>query len=124
MPLEFDMGGGGLYGTGGDYLRFIRLILNRGKADGNQVLKPETVDLMTRNNMGDTRVTLLKTAAPTLSNDAEFFPGIPKTWGLGFQINIEKAPTGRPGQLMALCGPASRTHISGSIRPLGLAACT
>jgi methyl acetate hydrolase len=98
---EFEMGGGGIYGTAGDYLRFVRLILNRGKADGNQLLKPETVDLMTRNNMGDARVTLLKTAAPALSNDAEFFPGMPKTWGLSFQINTEKAPTGRPaGGLM------------------------
>jgi methyl acetate hydrolase len=98
---EFDMGGGGVYSTGGDYLRFVRLILNRGKADGNQVLKPETVDLMTRNNMGNSRVTLLRTAAPTLSNDAEFFPGMPKTWGLSFQINTEKTPTGRPpGGLM------------------------
>ena len=36
---------------------------------------------------------------PTLSNDAEFFPGMPKTWGL-FMINDEKAPTGRsPGSL-------------------------
>jgi len=74
------MGGGGLYGTAGDYLRFVRLILNRGKADGNQVLKPETVELMTRNKHGDARVILLKTAAPALSNDAEFFPGMPKTW--------------------------------------------
>src|SRR6516162_6930758 len=76
---EFEMGGGGLYGTGGDYLRFVRMILNHGKADGNQVLKPETIDLMIRNNMGDNRVTLLKTAMPPLSNDAEFFPGMPKT---------------------------------------------
>jgi len=98
---EFEMGGGGLYSTGGDYLRFVRLILNHGKADGNQVLEPETVDLMIRNNMGDNRVTQLKTAAPPLSNDAEFFPGMPKTWGLSFQINTEKAPTGRPaGGLM------------------------
>jgi CubicO group peptidase (beta-lactamase class C family) len=55
---EFDMGDGGLYATGGDYLRFVRLILNRGKAEDNQVLRPETVDLMMRNNMGDSRVTL------------------------------------------------------------------
>jgi methyl acetate hydrolase len=98
---EFEMGGGGLYGTAGDYLRFVRLILNRGNAGGNQLLKPETVELMTRNNMGDSRVTPLKTTAPVLSNDVEFFPGLPKTWGLGFQINVEKAPTGRPpGGLM------------------------
>jgi CubicO group peptidase (beta-lactamase class C family) len=98
---EVDMGGGGLSGTAGDYLQLVRMILNRGKANGTQVLKGETVDLMSRNNMGDCRVSLLKTAAPPLSNDAEFFPGVPKTWGLSFQINAEKAPTGRPaGGLM------------------------
>jgi methyl acetate hydrolase len=43
---EADNGGGGLwlYGTAGDYLRFIRLILNRGTADGTRLLKPEPVD--------------------------------------------------------------------------------
>ncbi len=98
---EFDMGGGGLYSTAGDYLQFVRMILNRGKAGGNQVLKPETVDLMSRNNMGDIRVTMLKTAMPPLTNDAEFFPGLPKSWGLSFQINEAPAPTGRPaGGLM------------------------
>jgi CubicO group peptidase (beta-lactamase class C family) len=98
---EFEMGGGGLYSTAGDYLKFVRLILNRGRAGGGQVLRPETVDQMTRNSMGATRVKLLKTVAPSLSADAEFFPGLPKSWGLTFQINEERAPTGRPaGGLM------------------------
>lgn len=98
---EFEMGGGGLYSTAGDYLRFVRLILNRGKAGSTQVFKPETVDLMSRNNIGAIRVTLLKTAAPPLTNDAEFFPGVAKGWGLSFQVNLDKAPTGRPaGGLM------------------------
>ena len=98
---EFEMGGGGLYGTAGDYLMFVRMMLNRGKASGGQVLKPETVDLMSRNAMGDVRVVALKTSVPPLSNDAEFFPGVEKTWGLSFQINAGKAPTGRPaGGLM------------------------
>jgi CubicO group peptidase (beta-lactamase class C family) len=98
---EFEMGGGGLYGTMGDYLKFLRMILNRGKANGAQLLKPETVDQMTKNNMGSSRVTLLHTAAPPLSNDAEFFPGVPKSWGLSFQINEAPVPTGRPaGGLM------------------------
>jgi len=101
QDAEFDMGGGGLYSTAQDYLKFVRMILNRGKANGMQVLRAETVDQMSRNHMGSSRVTLLKTAAPPLSNDAEFFPGMSKTWGLTFQINDEKAPTGRPaGGLM------------------------
>lgn len=97
---EFEMGGGGLYGTVRDYAKFVRMILNRGRADGQQILKSETVELMSTNQMGDCRVSMLKTAMPTLSNDAEFFPGMPKTWGLSFMINTERAPTGRnPGSL-------------------------
>ena len=97
---EFEMGGGGLYGTVQDYARFVRMILNRGRADGQQVLKPETVRMMSTNQMGECRVCLLRTAMPPLSNDAEFFPGMAKTWGLSFMINTERAPTGRnPGSL-------------------------
>ena len=104
---EFEMGGGGLYGTVGDYLRFIRMILNRGRANGEQVLKPETVDMMSRNQMGDTRVCELKTAIPPLSHDAEFFPGLPKSWGLSFMINNEEAPTGRSAGSLGWAGLAN-----------------
>jgi CubicO group peptidase (beta-lactamase class C family) len=98
---ENEMGGGGLYGTMPDYIRFVRMILNDGQGEFGRVLKPETVQLMCRNAMGDVRVTMLPTQAPPLTNDAEFFPGVPKSWGLSFQINEAPAPTGRPaGQLM------------------------
>jgi methyl acetate hydrolase len=109
LPQEpqFEMGGGGLYSTAGDYIKFLRMILNRGTANGAQVLKPETVDMMSRNAMGNSRVSLLKTSMPSLSNDAEFFPGIAKTWGLAFQINIEAAPTGRPGGGLMWAGLAN-----------------
>ena len=50
------------------------------------MLQPETVDLMCRNAMGDLRVTVLPTQNPGITRDAEFFPGVPKSWGLGFQI--------------------------------------
>ena len=97
---EFEMGGGGLYSTVGDYLKFVRMILNKGSANGHQVLKPETVEAMSVNQMGDCRVSLMKTVMPPFSNDAEFFPGLEKTWGLSFMINEETAPTGRsPGSL-------------------------
>jgi methyl acetate hydrolase len=104
---EFEMGGGGLYGTVGDYLKFVRMILNRGAADGHQVLQPETVDMMARNQMGECRVRAVKTAMPPLSNDAEFFPGMPKTWGLTFMINMEQAPTGRTAGSLAWAGLAN-----------------
>jgi methyl acetate hydrolase len=97
---EFEMGGGGLYSTAGDYLKFVRVMLNEGKGNGNQILKPETVAEMSRNSMGSTRVGMLRTAIPNLTNDAEFFPGMPKSWGLSFMINDQQAPTGRtPGSL-------------------------
>ena len=104
---EFEMGGGGLYGTVGDYLRFIRMILNRGQANGERVLLPETVDMMSRNQMGEIRVGELKTAIPPLSNDAEFFPGMPKSWGLSFMINDEEAPTGRSAGSLGWAGLAN-----------------
>ena len=97
---EFEMGGGGLYSTASDYAKFVRVFLNRGKGNGNQVLKPQTVELMSRNAMGDLKVTMLKTEMPNLTRDAEFFPGMPKNWGLSFMINEEKTPSGRtPGSL-------------------------
>jgi methyl acetate hydrolase len=43
---EFHMGGGGLYGTAGDYIKFTQMILNKGRGNGQQVLKPETVAMM------------------------------------------------------------------------------
>jgi len=83
------------------------MILNRGKGNGNQVLKPETVELMSRNAMGNIKVTMLKTAIPALTNDAEFFPGMPKNWGLSFMINEQTAPTGRSAGSLAWAGLAN-----------------
>jgi|SRR5262252_3194976 len=104
---EFEMGGGGLYGTAGDYLKFVRMILNGGKANGRQVLKPETVKTMSTNHIGEVLVGPLKTAIPPLSNDVEIFPGMPKKWGLGFLINTEKAPSGRAAGSLAWGGLAN-----------------
>jgi len=98
---EFEMGGGGLYSTMGDYLKFVRMVLNGGQLAGERVLKPETVaNGLMLNHMGDARVSNLKTNHP-LTNDAEFFPGVKKSWSLAFQINHECTLTGRPaGGLM------------------------
>lgn len=97
---EFFMGGGGLYGTAADYLRFQMMLLNGGALDGARILKPETLAMMAQNQIGDLEVELLKTAIPQSSNDAKFFPGMVEKWGLGFTINTEPGPAGRsPGSL-------------------------
>jgi len=97
---EFHMGGGGLYGTAGDYIKFTQMILNKGRGNGNQVLKPETVSTMSQNHIGDLVVNKLTSAALMYTNDVELFPGIVKKWGLSFLINTAKTPEGRsPGSL-------------------------
>jgi methyl acetate hydrolase len=101
---QFQMGGGGLYGTAADYLAFQRVFLAQGRAGGRQVLRPETVQLMSRNAMGALDVRLLKTAMPASSNDAEFFPGMVKKWGLGFMISTAAVAGGRRAGSLAWAG--------------------
>jgi methyl acetate hydrolase len=101
---EFQMGGGGLYGTASDYLSFQRVFLNEGRADGHAVLKPETARLMAANAMSDLNVRPLKTAVSHLSNDAEFFPGMVKKWSLGFMISTEPVAGGRSARSLAWAG--------------------
>ncbi|MGI9168835.1 MAG: serine hydrolase domain-containing protein [Caulobacteraceae bacterium] len=50
-PPIFCGGGGGLISTADDYLKFARLLLNGGEADGTRLLKAETVALMTANRL-------------------------------------------------------------------------
>ncbi len=45
-------GGGGLSSTAEDYLRFCQMILNGGRLGDVQLLKPETVQMMTSNQIG------------------------------------------------------------------------
>lgn len=116
---EFEMGGGGLYGTVGDYLKFVRMMLNHGRAGSEQLLKPETVELMSRNAMGDCKVIMLPTTNPSLSLDAEFFPGMPKGWGLSFMINDEQAPTGRTAGSLGWAGLANSYYWIDQARGLG-----
>ena len=101
---EFYPGGGGLYSTARDYLRFLRMLLGAGALDGTRVLRPETVALMAQNHMGVLDVQKLITVNPGFSNDAEFFPGMAKKWGLSFLINTEDYPGGRRAGSLAWAG--------------------
>ncbi|NOJ46191.1 serine hydrolase domain-containing protein [Bradyrhizobium archetypum] len=104
---EVHMGGHGLYATVGDYMRFIRMWLNDGAGENGRVLRPETVRMAAQNHLGDKKVTALPGVIPSLSNDAEFFPGQSKSWALTFMINDEQAPTGRPPGALGWAGLAN-----------------
>jgi methyl acetate hydrolase len=104
---EFHMGGGGLYGTGADYIKFTQMILNKGSGNGNQLLKPETVALMGQNHIGDLSIGKMTTMAPMYTNDVDLYPDIVKKWGLSFLINTAKTPEGRSAGSLAWAGLAN-----------------
>ncbi|MFB9261795.1 serine hydrolase domain-containing protein [Bradyrhizobium erythrophlei] len=104
---EFHMGGGGLYSTAGDYIKFCQMILNKGKGNGNQVLKAETVTMMGQNHIGDLTVGKMTSAAPIYTNDVDLYPDMVKKWGLSFLINTAKTPEGRSAGSLAWAGLAN-----------------
>ena len=93
-PKVFS-GGGGIYSTAPDYLTLLQALLNGGSLRKTSILRPETVALMSGNQIGDLKAGILKTTNPALSNDVDFFPGIQLRWGLGHMINIDPVPDGR-----------------------------
>ena len=104
---EFHMGGGGLYSTAADYIRFCQMILNKGKGNGNQVLKAETIATMGQNHIGELNVTKMVSAAPIYTNDVDLYPDQVKKWGLSFLINTAKTPEGRSAGSLAWAGLAN-----------------
>ncbi|GAB6987850.1 serine hydrolase domain-containing protein [Nocardioides pyridinolyticus] len=106
---EVDFGGHGLFSIVPDYLRFIRMWLNEGRsASGEQVLTPASVDLAFENQLPDNlQVKMLPGVIKSLSNDAEFFPGLKKTWSYTFQYTEDPFPTGRPAGAIGWAGLAN-----------------
>ena len=74
-PPAFCGGGGGLVSTVDDYLKFARMLLNKGEVDGVRLLKTETVELMMQNRLTDEQ-----RAIP--------FFGIPFWMGQGFGLGV------------------------------------
>ena len=104
---EFEMGGGGLYGTAADYIKFTQMILNKGRGNGHQVLKPETIAMMSQNHIGDIEMGKLTSVVPFATNDVDLYPGMSKKWGLSFMINTATSPEGRSAGSLAWAGLAN-----------------
>jgi CubicO group peptidase (beta-lactamase class C family) len=86
-------GGGGLVSTADDYLRFAQMMLNRGELDGKRILKAETVEMMTKNQLPDKLVPIRLGILP-----------IPRTgFGLGVAVKVsqgESEPGNSVGEFM------------------------
>jgi methyl acetate hydrolase len=104
---EFDSGGGGLMSTAGDYMRFLRMILNGGTLDGARLLSRETVAEMSRNQIGGLRAGHMESIVPQFSHPFDQFPDMHPGWGLGFLINPEPGPNGRAAGSLAWAGIAN-----------------
>ena len=76
----FFSGGGGLLSTAVDYAHFLEMMINRGKYKNAQLLKPETVDLMTQNQIGN--LFAYEPAFPFMTQKDKF--------GFGFMVNTEE----------------------------------
>jgi CubicO group peptidase (beta-lactamase class C family) len=99
--VTFFSGGGGLVGTARDYLRFLTMIQSGGELGGLRVLRPETVALMTTNQ--------LPKAAFPIHFDAVSREGT--GFGFGFSVrtvNTKWDPAGRVGEYG--WGGAASTH--------------
>jgi CubicO group peptidase (beta-lactamase class C family) len=74
-------GGGGMVSTTRDYMRFLQMIAQGGQLDGTRILKPETVALMTHNQ--------LPPGVMPISMSVGKRPGV--GFGLGFSVRVEPA---------------------------------
>jgi CubicO group peptidase (beta-lactamase class C family) len=103
-PTRFN-GGGGLYSTAGDYVRFMQMFLNRGRGTNNaQILKASTVESMMKNHIGELTAGKMKSFRPDVSSDVDMQPGQTEKWGLGFLINTTPYSGGRSAGSLAWAG--------------------
>lgn len=79
-PPAGPSGGGGLYGTAPDYLRFAQMLLNDGELNGERLLSPRTVELMRINHL------------TAVEQETYRRPG--QGWGLDFSVVTDGAASG------------------------------
>ena len=79
-PLKGPSGGGGLYGTVPDYLRFAQMLLNGGELGGVRLLAPRSVELMRANHLTDAQQATYRR------------PG--QGWGLNFSVVTDGPASG------------------------------
>jgi methyl acetate hydrolase len=103
-PKSFN-GGGGLYSTTADYVRFMQMILGKGRGINKaRILQRKTVESMEINQIGSLTAGKMKSSRPNVSSDVDIQPGATEKWGLGFLINTTPYANGRSAGSLAWAG--------------------
>jgi len=103
-PKPFLSGGGGLYSTAADYLKFSRALMAGNELKGKRILTAESVAAMRKNQIGDLQMAPLHSLMPQLLTDNAVLPGGIDKFGLGFALNSLPGPRGRDAYSMAWAG--------------------
>jgi methyl acetate hydrolase len=103
-PKTFN-GSGGLYSTAADYVRFMQMILGKGRGVNNAaILEAKTVASMEVNQIGKVTAGKMRSYRPNTSSDVDVQPGFTEKWGLGFLINTTAYAGGRAAGSLAWAG--------------------
>jgi CubicO group peptidase (beta-lactamase class C family) len=90
MP-GLPQGGGGLYSTAADYLRFAQMMANGGELNGTRILKPSSVAMMRTNVLNDTTLNSKSGVGAVRSQGAS---GIQPGLGFGYDFAVITDPVG------------------------------
>lgn len=93
-PEIYGMGHA-LYGTGADYMRFLRMLLGGGALEGRRLIRAETLAALVGGQTGAVPVRPLRTVAPRFSADVDIAPGARLSHSF-FALRVETdGPNGR-----------------------------
>jgi CubicO group peptidase (beta-lactamase class C family) len=100
-PPRFLSGGGGLVSTASDYMRFLLMLSGDGELNGKRFLKPETVRMMTRNQLPEGLGEISRAPAG-------------RGFGLGFAVRIREIDSAPLGEYEWLGGLGTEFFVSPS----------
>ena len=100
-PPRFLSGGGGLVSTASDYMRFLLMLSGDGEFNGKRFLKPETVRMMTRNQLPEGIGEISRAPAG-------------RGFGLGFAVRIREIDSAPLGEYEWLGGLGTEFFVSPS----------
>jgi methyl acetate hydrolase len=103
-PVQFFSGGGGLYSTAPDYLRFVRAMMAGGQLDGRRILSARSVAEMRKNQIGELMLRPIASILPQFVVDGSTLPGALDKFGLGFGLNTTTTGTKRGAYSMSWAG--------------------